>query len=52
MSQLELLSPAIAGENPAYLREQLITYIGNKRLLLPFIGQAVEKVLEITQKRT
>ena len=50
MSQLELLSPAIAGENPAYLREQLITYLGNKRLLLPFIGQAVEKVLERTQK--
>jgi adenine-specific DNA-methyltransferase len=50
MSQLELLSPAISGENPAYLREQLITYIGNKRLLLPFIGQAVQKVLDRTRK--
>ncbi len=27
-----------------YLREQLITYIGNKRALLPFIGQALERV--------
>jgi adenine-specific DNA-methyltransferase len=51
MNQLELLSPAITGENPAFLREQLITYIGNKRLLLPFIGQAVEKVLAKTHKR-
>lgn len=31
-------------ENPAYLSEQLITYIGNKRALLPMIGQAVEQV--------
>ena len=31
-------------ENPAYLTEQLITYIGNKRALLPFIGQGVEIV--------
>ncbi len=31
-------------ENPAYLCEQLITYIGNKRALLGFIGQAVERV--------
>ena len=51
MNQLELLSPALTGENPSYLRDQLITYIGNKRLLLPFIGQAVEKVLERTGKQ-
>lgn len=31
-------------ENPRYLAEQLITYIGNKRSLLSFIGRAVEKV--------
>ncbi len=31
-------------ENPAYLSEQLITYLGNKRSLLPFIGSAVERV--------
>lgn len=28
-------------ENPAYLQEQLITYIGNKRALLQFIGEGV-----------
>ena len=31
-------------ENPKFLTEQIITYIGNKRSLLPFIGKAVEKV--------
>jgi adenine-specific DNA-methyltransferase len=31
-------------ENPAYLGRQLITYIGNKRSLLPFIAQALELV--------
>ncbi len=30
-------------ENPEYLTQQLITYIGNKRSLLPFLGKAVEK---------
>ena len=33
-----------AGENPRYLQEQLITYLGNKRRLLDFIGCAVEQV--------
>nr|WP_194374859.1 DNA adenine methylase [Thiospirillum jenense] len=28
-------------ESPAYLQSQLITYIGNKRALLPFIGKGV-----------
>ena len=28
-------------ENPAFLTEQIITYLGNKRALLDFIGQAV-----------
>ncbi len=31
-------------ENTEYLQEQLITYIGNKRALLPFIGQGVNFV--------
>ena len=31
-------------ENPAYLREQIITYLGNKRALLPFLGRAVNIV--------
>ena len=31
-------------ENPEYLTRQLITCIGNKRALLPFIGEAVERV--------
>lgn len=31
-------------ENPAYLSEQLITCIGNKRALLGFIGPAVERI--------
>jgi len=31
-------------ENPEYLQSQLITYIGNKRALLPFIGEGVQIV--------
>lgn len=31
-------------EHPDFLREQLITCIGNKRALLPFIGQAIDHV--------
>lgn len=42
--QLELDNFAECGEDPAYLREQLVTYIGNKRALLPFIGQGIETV--------
>lgn len=38
---LELFSE---NETPGYLTEQLITYIGNKRSLLGFIGSAVETV--------
>jgi adenine-specific DNA-methyltransferase len=33
-----------AQENSAYLSRQLITYIGNKRSLLPFIGQGLDEV--------
>ena len=29
-------------EDPRYLEEQIITYIGNKRALLPFIGRGIE----------
>ncbi|WP_449423304.1 DNA adenine methylase [Rhodanobacter lindaniclasticus] len=42
--QLELDNLAEDGEDPAYLREQPITYIGNKRALLPFIRQGIETV--------
>ncbi len=31
-------------ENPDYLTEQLITYLGNKRSLLEFIGEGVKRV--------
>lgn len=31
-------------ENPAYLTDKLLTYIGNKRSLLPFIDGAAEQV--------
>lgn len=34
-------------EDPSYLEEQIITYIGNKRALLPFIGRGIE----IAQRR-
>lgn len=33
-----------SSENTQFLQEQLITYIGNKRALLPFIEEAVEQV--------
>ena len=29
-------------ENEAYLKEQIITYIGNKRKLLPYIEKEIE----------
>jgi len=38
-------------ENPAYLHDQLITYIGNKRTLLPFIGEGIQYVLDRTGSR-
>lgn len=33
------------GENPQYLSEQIITYLGNKRSLLSFIGIALDIVI-------
>ncbi len=35
-----------AEENPRFLSEQIITYLGNKRSLLPLIGKAVRIVQE------
>jgi adenine-specific DNA-methyltransferase len=40
----EIAGAAPLGENKDYLTRQLITYIGNKRSLLPFIGTALERV--------
>ncbi|RLW68491.1 MAG: hypothetical protein B6D68_03520 [spirochete symbiont of Stewartia floridana] len=37
-------------ENPRYLDEQIISYIGNKRRLLAFIGKGIEKVMSRTGK--
>lgn len=37
-------------ENPRFLTEQIITYIGNKRALLQFIGTAVDVIKEELQK--
>ncbi len=37
-------------EDPRFLSEQLITYIGNKRSLLPMIGTAVQNILQKTGK--
>jgi len=42
--QLYLLPPSEIGESEAYLQEQIITYIGNKRSLLPFIGKGLDLV--------
>ncbi len=38
------MTHVLPAENPAYLSEQLITYLGNKRALLSFIGSGVERV--------
>ncbi len=38
-------------ENPDYLNSQLITYIGNKRALLDFIGTAIDKVKQRLGKK-
>jgi adenine-specific DNA-methyltransferase len=41
----------IISEKEAYLTQQLITYIGNKRALLSFIGQGVRKVQHRLDKK-
>jgi adenine-specific DNA-methyltransferase len=38
-------------ENPEYLDSQIITYIGNKRSLLSFIGSGVEKARKALNKK-
>jgi adenine-specific DNA-methyltransferase len=43
-AQLSLLVDDHIDEDPAFLQEQIITYIGNKRALLPFIGSALQTV--------
>ena len=40
------------GESEEYLSRQLITYLGNKRALLAFIGEGVKKVQTKLKKRT
>ncbi|GHV11933.1 restriction endonuclease subunit M [Spirochaetia bacterium] len=37
-------------ENEAYLNKQIITYLGNKRGLLPFIGSGLNRVLQRLNK--
>lgn len=44
-TQLSLWGETPFSENPEYLTEQLITYIGNKRALLGTINQAVQTVM-------
>lgn len=39
-------SVPVQQEDPKYLSDQLITYIGSKRALLPFIGTGVRRVQE------
>ena len=39
------------GENPRFLTEQILTYIGNKRALLPMIGKAVSIVQNEQDRR-
>ncbi len=42
----EGLEPAVPGDDtPGYLSEQLITYIGNKRSLLPLIARGVDAAM-------
>lgn len=43
-NDMQLTIDAKPAENPAYLEGELITYLGNKRSLLPFIGKGVEVV--------
>ncbi len=41
---------SVSGENEEYFNSQIITYIGNKRSLLSFIGSGVEKVRKSLDK--
>lgn len=50
MFQLDLLPIEQTGEDDAYLTQQIITYIGNKRSLLPFIGKGLDVVKQRLDK--
>jgi len=50
-AQEPLFATELVGEDQRYLQLQLVTYIGNKRSLLPQIGAAVEKVKHRTSKQ-
>lgn len=51
-AQLSLLDAGNPEEDPDFLQSQIITYIGNKRALLPFIGSALHAVkCEINRDR-
>ena len=39
-----------SAENPLYLREQLITYLGNKRKLLPYIEEEIISIKQALSK--
>lgn len=41
ITQSSLFEDGFTSENPEFLRSQLITYIGNKRSLLPFIQKGI-----------
>jgi len=41
-----------AEEDPRFLKEQVITYLGNKRLLLPLIDDAVQRVKQKLGRET
>ncbi len=43
--------PAFYKENPEYLQTQLITYIGNKRALLPLIDKGIQTVCNESGKK-
>lgn len=47
VAQLAFALEAAPREHPAYLTDQLITYIGNKRSLLPFIGSGFDRAREL-----
>lgn len=52
LSQADLFGVEHAAERPEYLAEQLITYIGNKRRLLPMIEESLRLSLkEVGAKR-
>jgi adenine-specific DNA-methyltransferase len=49
---VSMAEPFAPVENEAYLTQQLITYIGNKRSLLDFIGNGIKSVQQKLNKTT